>query len=252
MAILNTASLTSKFNNLAGEEISVTNKSNTHRANNLTTDLSIEKTASKNWALPQDVLTITTLITNNSDLTINSINFKDTLTGATVVAGSLKIGEEPHTNYDPIAGFEAEVVLDGLGESVPISYQIMVDQYPEVNSVKNTTTIGVSFDSRQFNLKSNEVQIDILDNEIWLNKSASKAVISGDELTYTIVISNSGSFKNTNLVFSDPIPSGTTFVEGSVTVDGVAQPTYNPNDGFNIGDLDINGEITVTFKVRVE
>lgn len=253
MAILNQATLTSKFSNSAGEEISVTKKSNTHLANNLTTDLKIVKTASQNWALAGDTLTVTTTITNDTDLTIDTFAFKDTLSSdASFVAGSLKIGTETYADFDPIAGFTAPITLDGSGVSAEISYQIKITQYPQSSAVKNSSTITANLDSRDFTLSSNEVNIDILDNEIWLNKSASRAVVSGDELTYTIVISNSGSFTNTDLFFTDPIPSGTTFVAGSVTVDGVSQSTYDPNTGFSLGSLAPNAEITVTFKVKVD
>lgn len=253
MALLNTATLTSKFNNTEGDEISVTNKSNILQTNNLTTDIHINKTASKTWALPLDVLTVTTTITNNTDLKISGITIHDTLgDSADFVSGSVKIGEVPHTDYDPIAGFTAPVDIDGSGASVAISYQIKVSQYPIDDSITNQTTLGISMDSKAFNLTSNTLSIDILDNEIWVSKTANTtAVIAGDELTYTITIQNGGSFKNTNLQFSDPIPDGTTFVDGSVTIDDTPQPTFNPATGFPLADLDINTEITITFKVRI-
>lgn len=253
MAISNKATLTSKFSNSAGEEISVTNNSNVSLTSNLTTDLKIEKTASKNWALPNDEITVTTTITNNTELTIEDFVYKDELTaGASFVAGSLKIGAEIHEDFDPIASFTAPVTLDGSGASVTISYNIKISQYPETSAVKNSTKITVNLESKDFNLTSNEVAIDILDNEIWLNKSASKVAISGEELTYTIVISNSGSFTNTDLFFTDPTPSGTTFVANSVTIDGVSQPDYDTNVGFALKNLAPNDEITVTFKVKVD
>lgn len=253
MAILNKATLTSKFSNTSGEEISVTNTSNTSLTNNLTTDLTLIKTASQTWALPTYTITVTTTITNDTDLSIDTFYYKDNLTaGASFVVGSLKIGTLTYADFDPIAGFTAPVTLDGSGASATISYDIKIVDYPETNAIKNSTAITVNLESRDFTLASNEINIDILDNEIWLNKSASKVAISGDELTYSIVISNSGSFTNSDLFFTDPTPSGTTFVAGSVTVNGVSQPTYDPNTGFGLGNLAPNDEITVTFKVKIE
>jgi len=253
MAILNTASLASQFDNGSGQTVSITTNSNTKRTNNLSTDIKIVKTASANWALPEYVLTVTTTITNDTDLSIDTFKFLDTLsTGASFVAGSVKIGTVEHSDFNPITGFVAPVTLDGSGASVEISFQIKIDKYPEVSSIKNSSQITLNLDSRDFTLSSEEVTIDILDNQIWLNKSASSAVVSGDELTYTIVISNSGNFTNTNLTFTDPTPSGTTFVPGSVIVNNQSQPTYNPDTGFSLDDLSPNDEITVQFKVRVD
>lgn len=253
MALLNTATLTSNFNNGEGEVVSVTNKSNILRTNNLTTDVVIAKTASKTWALPQDTLTVTTTITNNTDLKISGITIHDTLSDdADFVSGTVKIGDVPHASYDPIAGFTAPVDIDGSGASVEITYQIKVSQYPVDDSITNQTTLGINMDSKPFTLTSPPLSVAILDNEIWVSKTANTtAVISGDELTYTITIQNGGSFKNTNLQFSDPIPDGTTFVNGSVIIDDVAQPTYDPAAGFPLDDLEVNGEITIEFKVRV-
>ena len=56
-------------------------------------------------------------------------------------------------------------------------------------------------------------------NEVSMYKYASSsAVISGDTLTYTIEITNDGTFENTDLVFKDELPEGVSFVEGTVKV----------------------------------
>ncbi len=54
----------------------------------------------------------------------------------------------------------------------------------------------------------------------------------GDTLTYTILIQNTGTVPATNIVFQDPIPSGTVFVANSVTINGVVQQGADPMLGF--------------------
>ena len=44
-----------------------------------------------------------------------------------------------------------------------------------------------------------------------------------DVLTYTVTIQNTGNVLATNVIFQDPIPTGTTFITNSVTVDGISQ-----------------------------
>ena len=46
----------------------------------------------------------------------------------------------------------------------------------------------------------------------------------GDVATYTVVAKNEGGADATGLALSDAIPAGTTYVPGSLTVDGVSQP----------------------------
>ncbi|MDE6372424.1 MAG: DUF11 domain-containing protein, partial [Clostridia bacterium] len=83
-------------------------------------------------------------------------------------------------------------------------------------------------------------------------KSVDKAyAVKGDNLHYTSVITNTGTLEKTDLVFSDPIPAGTTFVPGSVKINNVAYPTYNPQTGFDLPDLAVGNAVTVEFDVTV-
>ena len=45
---------------------------------------------------------------------------------------------------------------------------------------------------------------------------------TGDILTYTITLENTGNIPVANLIFSDTIPQDTTFVENSFTLNGTA------------------------------
>lgn len=53
------------------------------------------------------------------------------------------------------------------------------------------------------------------------------------------------------MVFTDPIPDGTTFVPNSITVNGLPLPGANPSTGFNIGSIPPSGFTTVSFQVTV-
>ena len=83
-------------------------------------------------------------------------------------------------------------------------------------------------------------------------KSVDKAfAVKGDVLTYTSVITNTGSIPVTDVIFKDEIPAGTTFVNGSVTINGVSFPAYDPQTGFFAANLTPQASVTVTFKVQV-
>ncbi len=87
----------------------------------------------------------------------------------------------------------------------------------------------------------------------------------GTVLTYTIVMSNNGSATANNVVMTDPIPPNTTYVAGSITVDGAARTDaadadsadYNVTNAgqvtVNVGALAAGGaSSTVTFSVRID
>ncbi|MDR4277435.1 DUF11 domain-containing protein, partial [Bacillus paranthracis] len=54
-------------------------------------------------------------------------------------------------------------------------------------------------------------------------------------LTYTITIMNSGNVTIEDLLVIDTIPIDTTFVAGSVTINGINQPNENPENGITLG-----------------
>lgn len=83
-------------------------------------------------------------------------------------------------------------------------------------------------------------------------KSVDKLVAtSGEILTYTTSITNTGSLPLYNTIFKDIIPLGTTFEYGSVKINGTNFATYNPQNGFTVGYLAIGQTVIVSFAVKV-
>lgn len=83
-------------------------------------------------------------------------------------------------------------------------------------------------------------------------KSVDKAfAVKGDVLTYTSVITNNGNVPVVNVFFQDSIPVGTTFVIGSVYVNGINQPTYDSQTGFFAANLAPQASVTVTFQAQI-
>ena len=89
-----------------------------------------------------------------------------------------------------------------------------------------------------------------------IEKTASvKDAKVGDEITYTIKLANdkkaSSAWKS--VVLTDKIPSGMTFIEGSVYVNNVAA-THTVQNGtltVNLGDIAAGKTVTVTFKAKI-
>lgn len=251
MALTNTAILKSNISTAEGEKVEVTNSSNILKTSQMNTDIAIVKSVNQTWALPLGKVTIETTITNNSDIEISDFSIKDTMSeGATFVENSLKIGSVSY-EYNPFSGFTAPITL-GVGAEFVMTYEISIDKYTDATEISNSTQITLTADSKQFQINSSEVKVRVLHNNVYVLKSANTtAVKSGDELIYTITISNDGELENTDLFFSDPIPTGTTFVDGSVKVNDIEKAGINPADGFALDDLSPNQTIKVEFKVLV-
>nr|MBX2864034.1 DUF11 domain-containing protein [Leptolyngbyaceae cyanobacterium MAG.088] len=92
---------------------------------------------------------------------------------------------------------------------------------------------------------------------------------TGDTIPYTISVTNTGNDNSTNTVITDAIPTGTSFVPGSLKINGVAKTDGAGDDeaefdGSNVvfrvgaganaaqgGQVNINDSVTMTFDVTV-
>ena len=63
---------------------------------------------------------------------------------------------------------------------------------------------------------------------------------------------HTGTLLKSDILFTDPIPAGTTFVVGSVKINGTAYPAYNPQTGFPLPGLAVGQSATVEFDVTVD
>lgn len=254
MAIINMANLTSTITSTSGTTFNVSAKSNAVEIYDLTTELLVVKTTQKEWTIPGDKLTLTTTITNNLNTNISDITIKDTLgTGAKFVEGTLKVGTESYPDVNPITGATLPVTVGGQGGELTFSYEVAVDDPAEVETFVNQSNVQFEISGTQYNVSSNEVSVHILDNQVYLLKTADKTIVkSKDVVTFTITITNDGELENTNMMFSDPLPTGATFVAGSVKIDDEEKADLNPTTGFALSNLAAGGQIKIEFQVTID
>lgn len=256
MIIVNHSNVTYDYTLPDESVVSGSQDSNIVRTEVLTDAIKRVKSSDKTFLSEGETAKQTVVITNDSGAKLTDVFFKDVMTaGAEYVAGSVTVDGEARPAYDPAAGFELPDIP--AGESVTVSYTIVANDPKTNDSVTNRGVFTYTVDDPErgpvtYTEDTNDVRIDLISVKLTVVKSVDKAYAKrGETLHYTSVVTNTGSIKKTNVQFRDIIPAGTAFVAGSVEIDGVSYPSYNPAAGFPLDDLAPGESTTVEFDVTV-
>ena len=229
-------------------------------ANTTTSNLGIvrpiitaSKTADKTAVVEGEIITYTITATNSGRADGKAV-IKDTIpTGTTFVEGSIKVNNE-NTNYtaeDLQNGIEVNVSKqneqgDGKTELV---FQVRVnglesdenDKKELVGVVENKATVN--------EIPTEEVKTPVI---IFFKNAEQSTVKAGERILYTITLVNSSEVSG-KVIVKDEAPENTTFVEGSIKVNGVEKAELTEENLKNGIEVEVkeNSEVTVTFEVTV-
>lgn len=237
--------------------ISYTQDSNLVTTNVVLGKINAVKTVDKPIATIGDTLTYTVTLTNVGNVIDSDVFFQDTpSTGATFKTGTVKINGVSKPSFDPTVGFNIPDIA--IGDVVIVEFTADVVSVPPTNAVTNQAVITFKYvvDPKQAPYSdttySNTVTTNIAVGNLSVTKAVNKQYATiGEKLTYTVTLVNTGNINATNVVFLDPTPHNSIFVLGSVTINGVSQPTYNPSAGFNLNTMVPGQIITVVYQVQV-
>ena len=213
--------------------------------------ISSEKLADKTEAIEGEKVKYTIRITNDGNLA-KTVTVRDTLpAGITFDKDTLiQVGDTGtvYTEQNLKNGIPVEVPANG---SIDVVFAGKVDTLAS-NEYSKTLTNQATVD----NEPTNEVTTNVTKANITAHKESDPAsgskVRFGDEITYRIRVRNDGTREGTAII-KDTVPTGTTFVEGSVKINNVADSTKTATDlqnGINV-IVGIGKEVVVEFKVKV-
>ena len=197
-----------------------------------------------------DIITYTITLTNTGSQT-GTVKVTDSIpTGTTFVNGSIKVNGETRADLGAGNLVEGISVPVTTAKQATVSFQVEVQNINDKDQIKNTAHINDE--------PTNETVTEYQEPIISQSKSADKkVVVAGETITYTITATNTGSLAGTAII-RDEIPTNTTFVKGSVVVDGTEKPELTADSLVNGIEVSVpakSGEIagtaTVTFQVIV-
>lgn len=196
--------------------------------------VSITKLTNRTYANSTDIIQYTLLVKNVGTQVISPLVIDTLPDGIEFVNGSLTI-DGLSSALNPTAS--PWVTLSNLAAN-------------QVSTLVFNVTIssGISSNSIQSNsVVTNILYVDLSSIRKYVDKVYANI---GDTLTYTINVTNTGNLLAKNVVFIDTIPIGTTFINGSMELNG-STVSGDPNIGANIGDIAEGQSVTITFKVKI-
>lgn len=256
MDIIDSSHLSMELQTVSGEVVTVSKDSNQTTTKDLTILFTKVLASEKEYVAEDEEVEITTTLTNGSDIEVTAIGYKAVLNEAVeFVGGSVVVNDTPDAEADIIAGITLENMSPEAVTVVKYKIKKVAETEEEfatvVGTVNYTITDPIEGEKAiEENTNSLDLEVIVIDVEV-VNSVNKSYTIKGDTLHYTTEITNGDKSSKSNIVFTNAIPEGTTFVEGSVKVDEVEQAEYNPQDGFALNDLDVGATAKVEFDVTV-
>lgn len=215
--------------------------------------LIVQKSVDKTVAEVGEAIGYTLQITNTGSIRAETVTVQDLLPNeAELIAGSITIDGVPYGGALPVTFGPLNA-----GATAVVKFSVRVNSLPVSNPIFNIAQADYTFIPFPGNVvtsssDSNYVAVYIVRIDLDVVKSVDKAyAVAGETLTYTSVVTNHGNLPLTNVRFTDPIPAGTSFIAGSVTVNGVSFSAYNPSVGFPLPSLVPAQSAIVTFQVQI-
>ncbi|MDG1594848.1 DUF11 domain-containing protein, partial [Bacillus cereus] len=222
-----------------------------------TANIVATKLTSTNFADVGDVILYATILTNNGNISAANVTFTDIIPAGTLfIPNTVTINNVPVANANPATGISIGTI--GANSSRTVAFQVFVPTIPAVNPITNqsSTTFQYTYDPSKpavmQMVASNTVQTTINNASIAATKSADKQFANvNDIITYTTTLTNNGNILASNVIFTDVIPNGTSFIPNSVTVNGNTLPNVNPASGIAIDPINPNANTIISFQVQV-
>lgn len=180
-----------------------------------TADISIEKNDNPDPVIAGEQLTYTITVTNN-DSTNTAINVILTDPLPTDV---IYVAAVPSAGTCQLIGSTVICDLGDIAPSQAVTIDITVEVRPETASgtiISNTATVASGNDNNNNNNSDTEETEVTKEADLSVTKDDSVDPVSPDEtFTYIITVTNNGPSTATNVVVTDTLPTGVTFVSAS-------------------------------------
>jgi len=217
--------------------------------------LRLNKAISEQQVTLNQPVTFSFTVSNDGNRDAQMLLYDALPDGLAYIPNSVVINGAPQPGENPVTGIHVGTVP--IQSTVQIVFQAILVSIPASLQLTNQGTAQYSFQSLEGrtitgSLESNIVTLTVLPYYVSLVAEVStNQTFAGDVFTYMLTIANLGNVPLQNLVVYLPLPSGVTFVPGSVMIGEIYFPSIQPEDGIPIGTLLPGAIIIVRVNLRV-
>lgn len=242
--LLNTATVT-------GNETETNLENNTDQATTIVeprVDLVIFKADSPDPVMAGEQLTYTLSVLNNGPSTATGVTVVDTLpAGVTYQSATSSQGTVARSG-DTITVSVGELAS---GASATVTILVTVDPATRGTITNEATVTGNETDTDPTNNRDDEpTQVQARTDLAIVKSDSPDPVLAGNQLTYTLVVTNNGPSNATGVVVTDPLPDPLSFVSGTSTRGTVSHAGGTVTAA--IGNLAVGQSTTITLVTRVD
>ncbi len=225
LVITNTATA----NTLGLGDTNAANDSASVIINVLGADLGITKTPSTQGPFAGDNVVYTLLLTNSGPSTAEGVTVTERLTnGLIYVTHNASSG-----TYNNVSGiWTVGTMVAGASATLQITAQASTNTVNQLITNRASITSSSVPDGNGANNTSIAV-IAVSSLRITKSSSVVSNALPGSNITYTIIVTNAGSLTHTNVILTDPLPTGVTYVANSTFVTAPGNTTNNVLDQWN-------------------
>lgn len=211
-------------------------------------DLVIFKADSPDPVVAGQQLTYTLSVTNNGPSTATGVTVVDTLPAGVAYQSST-------TTQGTVsaAGSAVTAAVGQLASGASATVTIIVTVDPATRgTITNVATVtGNETETNSDNNDDDEPTTVNAQVDLTVTKSdSSDPVQAGGQLTYTLVVTNSGPSASTGVVLTDTLPSALTYVSGTSTIGTVSNSGQTVT--VNVGNLTPGQSATVTLATQID
>ncbi|MEG1142358.1 MAG: hypothetical protein RSE41_07955, partial [Clostridia bacterium] len=218
-------------------------------------NVKINKVVNKSIADINEELIYTITVENLSSISIDNILVSDNLDqDATYIPNSITLNGFKIPNYNPFNGIYINQIQPN--DIAIITFKAMATTIPDDSIIENISSVKYYYyngtSQNQGNEVSNITKTEIKNATIDILKSVNTNVAVKDQvLQYSLEIINKGNVPANNVILTDMLDTGLTFIDNSLSINGVNQPGININQPIYLGTINPNTIINIEFNALV-